>query len=179
MKPIAGRYGAFRVGIAMALASGVPLASGSGETLPATASTRNLCEASETTIFSCTTTNKKQLAVCGRLPDEVQYRFGTAARLELRYPPSAREGRSELRYAEYHRHLVNRYTLSFDRGEFTYSVFDFDENGENMAGVTVTRKSDGQEFVTRCKGKPRGSLVPLKEHVACDRDSALNLGSCP
>jgi hypothetical protein len=164
------------VAVAMALAGSAAIGSGGAG---AANGPRSLCSAGETAIFSCATVSKKQLAVCARLPHEVQYRFGVPGQVELAYPPSARHGPLELRYAEYHRHLVNRYTLSFDSGDFAYSIFDFDEGNLNEAGVIVRRKTDDKEFVTRCLGKAHGNLTVLKQYVACDKDSALNLGSCP
>ncbi len=139
----------------------------------------SLCGADQRPVFSCSTSNRKRLAICATPPHEVQYRFGLPGKVEFVYPPSARDGPRLLRYAEYHRPLTNRYTLSFTNDGVEYSVFDFDEDGRSTAGVTVQRGAQGQGLTISCRGRPKGSLVPLKDLVACDRDSALNLGSCP
>jgi hypothetical protein len=82
-----------------------------------------------------------------------------------------------LRLAHYQRARVTRQTVSFDVGEFSYTVFDGWEDGRHSAGVSVQR-GEGRETTLSCRGQPKGSLVPLKAHLACDTESALNLGGC-
>jgi hypothetical protein len=161
---------------AMFLSLGAASALGSG---PSTL-TSPLCQTGEQTVFSCTTKNRKQLAICAKPPHEVQYRFGLRDKVEFVYPPSARDGPRLMRYAYYWRPLTNRYTLSFDNDGYVYSIFDFqEENQVRSAGVSVSKGPDAPEVSLPCRGQPNGSLAPLEGLVACDRDSALNRLTCP
>jgi hypothetical protein len=135
------------------------------------------CPADRPAVFACDVGRGKAIAICAHLPSEVQYRFGTAGHGELIYPMQAEEGLKLLRFADYRRAQVTRLTVSFDIGEFSYTVFDGWEEGRRSAGVSVQR-NQGRETTLNCRSQPHGSLAPLKAHLACDTESALNLGGC-
>lgn len=52
----------------------------------ASATVVGLCTPSETVFFSCATATKKLIGLCGSESGAIQYRFGTPARIEFRFP---------------------------------------------------------------------------------------------
>ena len=138
----------------------------------------NLCGSGETAYFSCLVKGKKVLGLCGSLPSALQYRFGTSARTELRYPEDPKQGPRELRLAHYARYQTDRVEVSFQNGGVDYALFDYTENARRTAGVRVTA-ADGQEKEIRCLGAITGDLGALAPYLPCDADNALSGGVCP
>ena len=137
-----------------------------------------LCNADETAYFSCAMAGGKQLAVCGALPERLQYRFGRPNAVELAYPADANDGPHDLQIARYHRYRTERLTLRFEREGVSYAVFDEQEDGRRRGGVRV-RTPDGRERDLVCAGPAASRLGELVGIVSCDRESALNGGRCP
>ncbi|OOG55454.1 hypothetical protein B0E48_12440 [Rhodanobacter sp. C03] len=137
-----------------------------------------LCHAPETTYFSCETSRHKTISLCGHLPASLQYRYGTAARMDLQFPEQASKGAELLRYAHYSRFQTGRAEVTFSHLNADYAVFDYTESGKRRAGVHVTTTS-GSELEIRCVGPIGGQLIPLGKSLGCDSDSALNGGACP
>ena len=138
---------------------------------------KSLCHARETTYFSCGTARHKTISLCGALPSNLQYRYGSATRLELEFPKLASDGPGRFRYAHYARFQTDRAEVSFHHADTDYAVFDYNENGRRSAGVQVTT-ANGKELQVRCAGAIRGNLDGLGQILQCDTDSALNLGGC-
>jgi hypothetical protein len=139
---------------------------------------RALCHAPETTYFSCETSRHKSISLCGTLPGDLQYRYGTGTPGELRFPQQASNGPRQLLYAHYSRYQTDRSEVTFRRVGTDYAVFDYTENGQRSAGVHVTT-ADRAGHELRCAGPIRGQLLPLGKSLRCDSDSALNGGQCP
>jgi hypothetical protein len=146
--------------------------------LPAPPSAGSLCHAQETTYFSCGTVRHKTISLCGALPSVLQYRYGSAAHLELQFPEQASDGAAQLRYAHYSRFQTDRSEVTFSHTDTGYAVFDYSENGKRSAGVHATTV-DGKEREVRCAGPIQGQLAALGKSLACDSDNALNGGQCP
>lgn len=144
----------------------------------APSSTSSLCHAPEVTYFSCDTNRHKTVSLCGALPASLQYRYGSAAQLEMQFPHAAAQGLEQLRYAHYDRFQTDRSEVTFSRADTDYAVFDYTEDGRRRAGVHVTT-TDGTEHEVSCVGPIRGQLAPLGKELGCDSDSALNGGQCP
>lgn len=138
----------------------------------------SLCHAPETAYFSCDTARHRTISLCGRLPADLQYRYGTAARIELQFPDQAAQGAQQLRYAHYSRFQTERSEVTFSHADTDYAVFDYTENGRRSSGVHATR-ADGSEVEIRCAGPVHGQLAPLGKHLRCDSDNALIGGHCP
>lgn len=139
----------------------------------------SLCHAGEATYFSCATARHRTISLCGRLPASLQYRYGTAARLELQFPDEAARGTEQLRYAHYSRFQTDRSEVTFRHADADYAVFDYTENGKRSAGVHVTT-ADAREVEIRCAGPVHGQFVALGRNLRCDSDNALNDGGhCP
>ncbi|MCX7514334.1 hypothetical protein [Frateuria sp. STR12] len=145
---------------------------------PSASFASGLCRAGETTYFSCPTARHKTIALCGGLPGALQYRYGTASKVELAYPQDAAEGPQKLGYAHYARYQAERTEVGFSRADVDYAVFDYTEQGRRSAGVRVAG-ADGAEHEVICAGAIDGRLEPLGKDLRCDADSALNGGQCP
>lgn len=144
----------------------------------APSSTGSLCHLPEATYFSCNTSRHKTISLCGALPASLQYRYGSAARVEMQFPDAAGQGPEQLRYAHYGRFQTDRSEVTFSRADTDYAVFDYTEDGRRRAGVHVTT-ADGAEHEASCVGPIRGQLAPLGKQLRCDSDNALNGGQCP
>jgi len=138
----------------------------------------SLCATDETAYFECTMASGKLLAVCGALPERLQYRFGRPGAVELAHPAAAQDGPKTLLIARYHRYRTDRLALRFERNGVSYAVFDDEEDGKRRGGVEV-KTADARVHELVCAGAPTSKLSELVGVVACDRDSALAGGSCP
>jgi hypothetical protein len=144
----------------------------------AVAAPASLCDAGETAYFGCAVANGKTLAVCGALPERLQYRFGRPGAIELAHPAAANDGPRTLLIAHYHRYRTNRLTLRFERAGVSYMVFDEHEDGRGRAGVQV-KTADARAHELVCAGPVASRLSELVGVVACDHESALSGGRCP
>ena len=138
----------------------------------------SLCAGGETAYFECAMASGKLLAVCGALPERLQYRFGRPGAVELAHPAAADEGPKTLLIARYHRYRTDRLALRFEREGVSYSVFDDQEDGRRRGGVEV-KTVDARVRELVCTGQVASRLSELVGVVACDRDSALAGGRCP
>jgi hypothetical protein len=138
----------------------------------------SLCAGGETAYFECAMASGKLLAVCGALPERLQYRFGRPGAVELAHPAAAEEGPKTLLIARYHRYRTDRLALRFEREGVSYSVFDDQEDGRRRGGVEV-KTVDARVRELVCTGQVASRLSELVGVVACDRDSALAGGRCP
>jgi len=145
---------------------------------PAASLAAGLCRAGETTYFSCATARHKVISLCGSHAAGVQYRYGTADKLELAYPDEPAQGLQPFGYAHYLRYRTERSEVGFGRHGVDYAVFDYTEGGRRSAGVRVTT-SDGAEHEVACARAIRGRLDVLGKSLRCDPDNALNGGRCP
>lgn len=137
----------------------------------------SLCGAQEGLVFACSVGGGKHLSLCGVPPATLQYRFGTAARTELAFPADAADGVRRLRLAHYQRAQVERTEINFSIGDIDYTVFDDTRGGRRRAGVAVQREGQPEQQLP-CRGRISGALLPLKPHLPCDAESALQGGSC-
>lgn len=147
----------------------------------------SLCRADEQVIFSCKVADGPKFAsVCGskRLDAErgyVQYRFGRANALELVFPQGMEDTQRAFRYAHYFRAQVDRTELSFERGGYKYSLYDYYEGDVKPvireAGVRVAQAGSGRDVVElRCRGRAVSRLGVLSSVVPDDTDSELGSG---
>jgi hypothetical protein len=159
-----------RAGLAAAAAVGVAAL--------AVAAPASLCGGDEATYFECALPDGKKLAVCGALPERLQYRFGRPGAIELAHPAAANDGPRTFVIARYHRYRTDRLTLRFEREGVSYTVFDDQEDGRGRGGVQV-KTADARVHERVCVGAVDSHLGELVGVVACDRDSALSGGRCP
>ncbi len=147
----------------------------------------SLCRADEQVIFSCKVADGSKFAsICGskRLDAEqgyVQYRFGRADSLELEFPQGLRDTQRAFRYAHYFRAQVDRTELSFERGGYKYSLYDYYEGDVKPvvkeAGVRVTLAGGGRDAVELpCRGRAVSRLGVLSSVVPNDTKSELGPG---
>ena len=140
-------------------------------------SAHGLCRPDETTFFACQTSRQRSISLCGRSPRELQYRFGTPAKIELRFPDNTAEAPKVFELAHYFRYRTDRTEVSFRNGGSHYAVFDYsEEDGKRHAGVRVT--IDGKESQLVCSGRITSRLEMLEGVLRCDPDNALNMGAC-
>jgi hypothetical protein len=156
----------------------VALVAAAAAPIVAAAAPASLCAGEETAYFECTMASGKLLAVCGVLPERVQYRFGRPGAVELAYPAAADEGPKSMSIARYHRYRTDRLALRFVRDGVAYTVFDDREEGRGRGGVEV-KTADARVHELVCAGPFASRLSDLVGVVACDRESALAGGSCP
>jgi hypothetical protein len=138
--------------------------------------TLSLCADGAERYFSCSTEDRKLISLCRAAGEGVEYRFGTAEKIELSYPGVQRD--PPLRYAHYSRAMTDYVQVTFRSGGADYAVFDNEEAGKREAGVHA-RLASGREISIVCKGTIAGRLGALEDVLPCDADNALNLGSCP
>lgn len=169
------RYGAV---LLLSLASSRAYPANAAAPGPAPAAANSLCEASQTTCFSCQTQRHKTISLCGALPFALQYRYGQPGKVELAFPEDATSGARQFAFAHYSRHQTERGEVTFSHGNADYTVFDYTEDGRRSAGVQVAA-ADGNAAEIPCAGPIHGALAPLKKSLRCDPDSALNGGPCP
>ena len=147
----------------------------------------SLCRADEQVIFSCKVADGPKFAsVCGsrRLDAQrgyVQYRFGRAGAPELVFPQGLGDTQKVFRYAHYFRAQVDRTELSFERGGYKYSLYDYYEGDVKPvikeAGVRVTQAGSGRDVVElRCRGRAVSRLGVLLSVVPDDTASELGPG---
>ncbi len=133
---------------------------------------KSLCQASEQTIWTCTTTKNKIASVCASkdLAEDkgyVQYRFGSAGKIELEYPKARADSAQKFKYSRYTRPLVTMLTLEFENEGVVYEIHDDDNSEEKppirAASIDVT---DGaKETSVVCKQPVSGSLMKLETIV--------------
>lgn len=148
-------------------------------TAPVATPRAQLCQVGETVYFSCSTRQRKQLALCGQLPGALQYRYGKPGRIELAYPSAPASGPQAMAYASYHRYQVQRQTVRFKHAGAEYTVFDYQEGTRRQSGVSVLPAGAQQETERLCTGPVTSQLPSLKAVLPCDADSALQGGTCP
>ncbi len=143
----------------------------------------NHCSSQEQVIFSCSILkSSKVVSICAskkltKSEGTLVYRFGPLGKPDLEFPSEAKGSPNKFRLAHYFRYQVDRPELSFDNGEFTYTVFDYYDGTENppyARGVRVSPlDGKGKEVELRCSGKITSSLNNLEGIVSCDEENAL------
>lgn len=149
-----------------------------GQALPARAS---LCHAPEVTYFSCQTSAKKTISLCGNASNALQYRFGKPRAVELQFPKDSTDGAKQFKYSHFFRPQTDYWELRFANNNVNYTVFERWNDGKKTGGVEIrlANAKEGQEEQIACVGKFSSKLDALKSIVPCDADSALNMGNCP
>ena len=139
------------------------------QTKTTAAKSKSLCQESEQTIWSCTTTKNKIASVCASKDlaadtGYVQYRFGSAGKSELEYPKERKESAQKFKYSRYTRPLVTMLTLSFENEGVVYEIHDDDNSEEKppvrAASIDVTNAT--KEASIECKLPVKGSLMKLE-----------------
>lgn len=139
---------------------------------------KGLCAEKETIYFLCKTTKQRWIALCGAIPETLQYRFGREGNVEFKYPQNSSEGGKSFLFADYARYQTNRTEVRFNNGGVDYVIFSYIEDNDHRAGVRVLT-SDGKEHEVDCMGRVAERLDELKAILPCDSDSALTGGNCP
>ncbi len=123
----------------------------------------------------------KVLSLCGSGHTEprIEYRYGSPGAIEMRHAARLNPNDSTFRLAQYGRAQVQRNTVRFEREGVGYLVFDFQEGTQREAGVEITLPGTTTEKRLSCREPVQAQLERLKGRLACDSDSALQLGRCP
>jgi hypothetical protein len=123
----------------------------------------NLCKPNERIVYNCKIKNSHKVAsLCAskKLTEDegyLQYRFGTAKKIELTYPEKKQSSLQQFTISHYFRSMVDRTWISFENGgyEYTYSS-DFD-GGQNPpldeVGISVHRKGNKKSTRLVCVGE--------------------------
>lgn len=113
------------------------------------------CNDTEINIFSCEI-GKKILSVCGSkdlddVKGTMQYRFGTAEKLDLLYPDKNEHPKkffkSNRLYSSVEQSLIQE--LQFKKSNTIYTVYTQEIKGKKEAGVFVTMNS--KDIYLKCK----------------------------
>ena len=148
------------------------------KTTPVT--TKTLCRANEQTIWSCAVKNKNKTAsVCASkdLAEDrgyVQYRFGTAAKLEFEFPKERADSPKKFKYSRYTRPLVTMLTLSFENNGVVYEIHDDDNSEEKppVRAASIDLSSYGGAIPSVvCKLPVTGSLMKLEDIMPRDEEN--------
>ena len=101
-----------------------------------------------------------------RRRDTCSIDLGVAGHIELEFPTQRQETQKRFRYAQYSRYQVNRVAVSFQRGGYTYALFDSYEGDTppktHQQGVQVRPSGGARKEVTFiCRGAAqRQSIQP-------------------
>lgn len=136
------------------------------------------CPAGEPAVLACQVTTGQVLALCGKLPDTLQYRFGPARKPELVFPANPADGLKLLHYAHMWRAQAEREEVTFETGGWRYVVFDYSEEDVRLVGVNVVPSAGGSTRNWLCTGAVHGDLTTLASHLPCDPQSALQGELC-
>lgn len=138
-----------------------------------------LCTPQEEVFLACPVRGGKLLSLCGTADGGIEYRFGRRHAIELRQSAPLRPDDATFQLARYGRAGVERTTVRFERNGVSYLLFDFHEGSRRLAGVDVTLPGAATEKRSACRAPIRSKLRELAGRMACDRESALQLGNCP
>ena len=110
--------------------------------LSAPAAKPSLCAPDEVVAFSCALPRKKLASLCaskdaGPTAGFVQYRFGTAKKVELAFPAEKAPAAQHLLGREVHWTKGGATSLRFASGGFEYLVYTGANNDWHWAGVVV------------------------------------------
>jgi hypothetical protein len=147
------------------------------------------CRQEEDILFSCPVKDGTTIvSLCGSKhltaqEGYLQYRYGRRGHIELEFPAQRQDTQTMFRYAHYSRYQVNRVVVSFQRGGYTYALFDNDEGDilpkTHQQGVQVTpSKAARKEVTLMCRETALGNLHSLSAILPCDKDDPLNMGEC-
>lgn len=140
------------------------------------------CAAEEMPLFSCQIEKSaKVVSVCASRPlsetSSLAYRFGKPGHIELEYPETSENSLSKFRFAHYFRYQTDRITLSFNIGNYQYTVFDYYEGEEQppyRRGIDVyDTRQDKQVVSLICRDEVITTIRDLNKLVPCDTESAL------
>jgi hypothetical protein len=130
---------------------------------------RTQCSAGETVVFSCSTGTTRILSLCasqdvGKDTGYLQYRFGTADKLELVYPEKPQPPKALFTPGTLSFSGGGGTYLQFKKGAYTYTVFsaigNFAPSGGKATAVGVSVKNGDKEVA----------------NIPCRKDSSLNEG---
>ncbi len=150
----------------------------------------SLCQSDEQAFFNCQIKASKKIAsLCGSKSlsnnsGYLQYRFGTAAAVEMEFPKDRRDSQGLFRYAHYFRTQVDRTEVSFSNAGHVYTLFDDYEGDTKPAtktmGIRISFPDAKREDVElTCRSKATSRLGSLADILPCDKDNPLTLGDCP
>lgn len=121
----------------------------------------------------------KLLSLCGTTGGGIEYRFGQRDAIELRQSAPLLPGDTTFQLARYSRPGVERTTVRFERQGVGYMLFDFQDGARRQLGVDVTLPGATTGRRIACHAPARSHLQRLQGRMACDSESALQLGNCP
>jgi len=129
----------------------------------------SLCRFNETTYFSCSVKGGKIVAVCGsRIIDEsrgyLQYRFGKENAVELVLPRSLEHPSKFFTQTQTNWMRRREATLTIRNGEFAYTVYYAEGEGDLENGVLLT-KSGKKVADIHCTGALTGGSMFFDESV--------------
>ncbi|QBE65929.1 hypothetical protein [Pseudoduganella lutea] len=122
-------YGAL-VGIALSVCSGLR------------AENKTLCKKTEVSLFSCGLSNSKVVSICASengASNYLEYRYGTASKVELSYKADAEDKKNVFHRAEITYANNAEDTIWFHNGPFMYSIF---MPARGIPGIEVSRNKD-------------------------------------
>lgn len=139
----------------------------------------SVCPPGSPAVLACQVATGQVLALCGKLPDRLQYRFGPAGKPELVFPANPADGPRLMYFAHMGRAQAQLQEVRFEADGWSYVVFDHREHDERSVGVSVEPSAGGASRDLLCTGPVHGNLVSLASHLPCDAESALQGGRCP
>ena len=136
--------------------------------LSSTAAAQSLCKTNETVYFSCQLAQSaKVVSLCGNSFAEsdrfwLQYRFGSAHRLELVYPHATKRGvplfaEAGFDVGYFRRNAGYDTEVSFKNGAWSYTIFSHvPGEGEttNSYGIFIAHKREGPGKTLKCAEQP-------------------------
>ena len=138
------------------------------------------CGGDEATLFSCLAQDQSHtIELCAVRDDaaggyqSLQYRYGTADKMELVFPEDRRTGKTEMSFAHAFDKDTYVWSLRFGNGGFTYRVFGLGET----AGVEVWKKKKRIAQVM-CDAKPFASPSDIRRASACDLNNPFGAAGC-
>jgi hypothetical protein len=141
------------------------------------------CSSDEDIVFSCSLAeSSKVVSLCAsknllKKQGYLTYRFGTVRKIEFEFPPSHKGSTSRFHHSHYFRAQTDRTELSFENGDYTYSVFDLyeeDSKPKSSSGVSISRGKTREEIELSCAKSVIAHWYLIDGAVPCDEENALS-----
>lgn len=138
------------------------------------------CVGDEATLFSCLAKDQSHtIELCAVRDDaaggfqSLQYRYGTAEKIELTFPENRAEGRQAMSFAHAFDGSSYVWSLRFANEGYTYRLFGMGDD----AGVEVWRKKKRLAQVM-CGERPYAVASDIQKAAGCDLNNPFGKAGC-
>jgi len=150
----------------------------------------DLCNSSEVAVFSCQLKeNKKIVSLCSSKylsakTGYLQYRYGSADKIELKYPSTLTESQAGFGYDSYSRSDLSTFILGFNISNYRYEISETTEGGQDdgttLRALLVSSIDKKHDLKLTCLDNANltSNISTLEDVVPCDKKHEIVEGSC-